>query len=46
MARRARQRTLDEHTGKQRARTMLAAFDAARSPQIRNVIRNIQMEAA
>jgi spore maturation protein CgeB len=32
MARRARQRTLDEHTGYQRALTLLAAFDAARSP--------------
>jgi spore maturation protein CgeB len=31
MARRARQRTLDEHTGYQRALTMLSAFDAARS---------------
>lgn len=31
MARNARQRTLDEHTGYQRALTMLAAFDAARS---------------
>jgi spore maturation protein CgeB len=54
MARRARQRTLDEHTGRQRALTMLAAFDAARSPQIRdvkhsaprNTQRNAQMEAA
>jgi spore maturation protein CgeB len=31
MARNARQRTLDEHTGYQRALTLLAAFDAARS---------------
>jgi len=31
MARNARQRTLDEHTGYQRAITLLAAFDAARS---------------
>ncbi len=36
MARRARQRTLDEHTGNQRALTMLAAFEEARSPQPRN----------
>jgi spore maturation protein CgeB len=42
MARRARQRTLDEHTGRQRALTMLAAFDAAGSPQIRNVKRSAQ----
>ena len=32
MARRARERTLDQHTGYQRALTMLAAFEAARSP--------------
>ena len=32
MARKARERTLDEHTGYRRALTMLAAFDAARSP--------------
>lgn len=31
MARRARERTLDEHTGYQRALTMLAAFESARS---------------
>jgi spore maturation protein CgeB len=42
MARRARQRTLDEHTGYQRALTMLAAFDLARSP----TPRKSQMEAA
>jgi spore maturation protein CgeB len=42
MARRARQRTLDEHTGYHRALTMLAAFDAARSPDRRKT----QMEAA
>jgi spore maturation protein CgeB len=42
MARRARQRTLDEHTGRQRALTMLAAFDAARS----SYPRKAQMEAA
>lgn len=42
MARRARQRTLDEHTGYQRARTMLAAFEAARPPQKRKS----QVEAA
>lgn len=30
MALRARQRALDEHTGEQRARTMLGAFEAAR----------------
>jgi spore maturation protein CgeB len=42
MARRARQRTLDEHTGRQRALTMLAAFEAACSPQPRSA----QMEAA
>jgi spore maturation protein CgeB len=41
MARRARQRTLDEHTGDQRALTMLAAFDAARSHSPKH-----QMEAA
>jgi spore maturation protein CgeB len=40
MARRARDRTLDEHTGYQRALTILAAFDAARSPNQR------QMEVA
>jgi len=33
MAHRARQRTLDEHTGYHRARTLLAAFDAACSPK-------------
>ena len=32
MARDARQRTLDEHTGYQRSLTLLAAFEAARSP--------------
>ncbi len=42
MARRARQRTLDEHTGHQRALTMLAAFDAARSSNPRKA----QMEVA
>ena len=42
MARFARQRTLDEHTGYQRALTMLAAFDAARSP----IPRTSHMEAA
>jgi spore maturation protein CgeB len=42
MARYARERTLDEHTGRQRALTMLAAFDAARSP----MPRKSQMEAA
>lgn len=42
VARYARQRTLDEHTGYQRALTMLAAFDAARSP----LARDSQMEAA
>jgi spore maturation protein CgeB len=31
MARTARQRTLDEHTGYQRALTLLSAFEAARS---------------
>ena len=31
MARRARERTLDEHTGYQRALTMLEAFEAART---------------
>jgi spore maturation protein CgeB len=31
MARDARQRTLDEHTGYQRALTLLSAFEAARS---------------
>lgn len=31
MARRARERTLEEHTGYQRALTLLAAFEAARS---------------
>ena len=31
MARRARERTLEQHTGYQRARTMLAAFESARS---------------
>jgi spore maturation protein CgeB len=41
MARRARQRTLDEHTGYRRAITMLSAFDAARSPSPRK-----QMEVA
>jgi spore maturation protein CgeB len=42
MARRARQRTLDEHTGRQRALTMLAAFDEARSSNPRKA----QMEVA
>jgi spore maturation protein CgeB len=42
MARRARERTLDEHTGYHRARTMLAAFDAARAPSHRKP----QMEVA
>ncbi len=42
IARRARQRTLDEHTGRQRALTMLAAFDAARSSNPRKA----QMEVA
>jgi spore maturation protein CgeB len=42
MARRARQRTLDEHTGYQRALTMLSAFDAARSTNPQKP----QMEAA
>lgn len=42
MARRARQRTLDEHTGYHRALTMLAAFDAARSPTLQKT----QLEAA
>ena len=42
MARRARQRTLDEHTGYRRALTMLSAFDAARSPDPSKS----QMEAA
>jgi len=42
MARYARQRTLDEHTGYQRALTMLAAFEAARSP----LPSKSQMEAA
>jgi spore maturation protein CgeB len=41
IADRARQRTLDEHTGHRRALTMLAAFDAARS----NNPRKAQMEA-
>jgi spore maturation protein CgeB len=40
MALRARQRTLDEHTGYQRALTLLAAFEAARAP------RRSQMEIA
>lgn len=39
IARNARQRTLDEHTGHQRALAMLAAFEAARSQKS-------QMEAA
>jgi spore maturation protein CgeB len=42
MAHRARQRTLDEHTGHERAITMLDAFDAARSSHPRKA----QMEAA
>jgi hypothetical protein len=42
MARRARQHTLDEHTGYHRARTLLASFDAARSTKPRKP----QMEAA
>lgn len=42
MASRARQRTLDEHTGYQRALTLLAAFEDARSPNPRKA----QMEAA
>jgi spore maturation protein CgeB len=42
MARLARQRTLDEHTGYERAHTMLAAFEAARLP----VPRDSEMEAA
>jgi len=42
MARRARERTLDEHTGYQRALTLLAAFDAARSADQRKS----EMEAA
>ncbi len=33
MAQRARQRTLDEHTGESRARQMLQAFEEARHPQ-------------
>ena len=40
MARRARERTLDEHTGMQRAMAMLTAFEAARSAA------GEQMEAA
>jgi spore maturation protein CgeB len=32
MARRARERTLEEHTGYQRALTLLAAFESARAP--------------
>src|SRR5208282_245474 len=32
MARRARERTLEEHTGYQRALTLLGALEAARSP--------------
>jgi hypothetical protein len=31
IARRARERTLEQHTGYQRARTMLEAFESARS---------------
>jgi spore maturation protein CgeB len=42
MARRARQHTLDEHTGYHRARTLLASFDAALSTKPRKP----QMEAA
>jgi spore maturation protein CgeB len=42
MANRARQRTLDEHTGGQRALTMLASFEAARSTYPHQA----QMEAA
>jgi spore maturation protein CgeB len=42
MARRARQHTLDEHTGYHRALTLLAAFDAARSAKPRKT----EMEAA
>jgi spore maturation protein CgeB len=42
MARRARERTLDEHTGYQRALSLLSAFDAARLPSRRPS----QMEAA
>jgi spore maturation protein CgeB len=42
MARRARQRTLDEHTGYHRALTMLAAFDEARS----RIPRKPEMEVA
>ncbi len=43
MARRARQRTLDEHTGYQRALTMLAAFESARAARTTS---KAQMEAA
>jgi len=39
MARRARERTLDEHTGYQRAQSMLAAFESARA------LRGVNMQA-
>jgi spore maturation protein CgeB len=51
IASRARQRTLDEHTGYQRALTLLAAFEAARSAHLRVTAASAtpikpQMEAA
>jgi len=45
VARRARERTLDEHTGIKRARTMLEAFDTARLPQPCSVEGNSQHNA-
>jgi spore maturation protein CgeB len=38
MARRARERTLEEHTGYQRALTLLRAFEAARAPAPRKPV--------
>jgi len=45
LGRRARERTLDEHTGYQRALTMLAAFEAARAPRLLRLARGA-MEVA
>ena len=42
MSARARQRTLDEHTGEHRARQMLACFDEARSSRPRAIHRQPQ----
>lgn len=44
MARRARERTLDEHTGYRRALTMLAAFESARSARTMKPARSPQAD--